>query len=160
MKSVKYILTLYLIVSLICCSQQGIFLTIDRDYLKRATESALPRIENPDLKLTNINDDYLPSGWDYQGEETFYEIDRIAAGDKWLSIYYMKAGKGNKVIDIRLATYVADSLIYNLPIWTNADNNTNITLIQRADGKITVEMYRDQLRLSTYLPEEGIFNLE
>ncbi|MEL6833891.1 MAG: hypothetical protein AAFP77_12935 [Bacteroidota bacterium] len=140
------------------CSQQEVDFTIDINYLETAQQRDLPEIASDDLKLSMTAGDYLPTGWEYNGDERFFEVEKRAIKGGWVSIYYQTIKE--EVIDIRVATYIDDALVYNLPVWSYSNNQSDYTRIRKTKGQYTIEMYNNGQVLHTYYPEQGklVFN--
>ncbi|MEL6972087.1 MAG: hypothetical protein AAFO02_18110 [Bacteroidota bacterium] len=135
------------------CSQQEVDFIIDVDYLKTALQQELPELASDDLKMTITASDYLPTGWEYNGDERFFEMERRAVKGGWISIYYMKTQE--VVIDIRVATYVDTKLIHNFPIWSYSDDRADYSRVRKVDSQYTIELYKNGQLSNTYYPQQG-----
>ena len=142
------------------CSREerdNVIIQINEDYILkhpiRPEKKLNSTIDGKDLFMFYLSPDFLPSGWSYEGEISYYEMERLKYKDGEFLIYSMRAD--DEIVNVRIATFQDNTLRYNWPVWHKSPNNGDYTLITKTDGKYIAEIFQNSIIMIKYHMENG-----
>lgn len=143
-----------------CNQSQNYLMKIDFKFVSNLEFNEKTKLKDnfnqKELKVFYLSDGFLPSGWEFDGTEEFFEIETIQSDELDFLIYAMKLQPKNELIDVRVATIYNGDLMYNYSVWGFSENNNNYSLIKKENDKYIVELYLNSKIKTKYYPDIGL----
>ncbi len=92
--------------------------------------------------------DYLPSGWDWDGEEKFYQLFENEIDSKKKFMIYLLANNDAEIGIIKLASFENDSIILNHPLRQfnlKKPEKFELVVLKKGNVYFTDAMYGDKV---------------